>query len=139
MFFGLTNDHTSAHIYRSVLEGVAFGIRNIVEMVENAGLTVQDVISVGGGTNNKTWVQIVSDCTGKEQQVLPAQNGAAYGAALLAGKGIGITDDPAEHTKTAEAKYRPNQHNRSVYDAAYRKYRNLYEATKLLMHDMKEE
>jgi len=87
---GLTLSHTRAHIYRAILEGIAYGICHNIETFRAINANVDRVIAVGGGTKSKTWVQIVSDVAGIEQ-IIPEQTiGASYGDAFLAGLAIGM-------------------------------------------------
>jgi xylulokinase len=128
---GLTLQHTRAHLFRAVLEGVAFGVRHNVETVRAAGATIERVHAVGGGAATDVWLQIVSDATGLAQQVSAVNVGASYGDAFLAGLAIGAHgwDDLSAWVKR-DRTIEPNDANAAVYDARYGVYRELYEATK---------
>ncbi|HEY0237893.1 MAG TPA: FGGY-family carbohydrate kinase [Friedmanniella sp.] len=132
---GLTLDHTRAHLYRAVYEGVAYGVRQLFELLDTDLAPVTRVVAVGGGTQTGLWPQIVSDVTGRAQ-VLPAQTiGASYGDALLAAIGVGLAapdTDWAVEAGTVE----PDPRTRSTYDELYAAYGALYPATRPVVHTL---
>jgi len=81
--------HTRAHLYRAGLEGVAYSINQHVRIFEEDGVPVRRVMAAGGGTKNATWMQIVSDVTGKSISVPAIGIGASYGDAMMAAVGTG--------------------------------------------------
>lgn len=86
---GLSLRHRRGHLFRAVYEGIAFGIRQILEFLEQGAEPPRRLVAVGGGTQGGLWTQVVSDVCGREQD-LPAQTiGASYGDALLAAIGTG--------------------------------------------------
>ena len=90
-FIGLTVRHQRAHLTRAVLEGVAFGIRDNFALMQEAGLPEPDQVRIsGGGARSDLWRQIMADVLGAELVTVNTTEGAAYGAALLAGVGAGI-------------------------------------------------
>jgi xylulokinase len=95
---GLTLAHTRGHLFRAVLESVAYGICHNIETFRNIGAQVRQVVAVGGGTKSRTWLQIVSDVAGIPQMV-PAQTiGASYGDAFLAGVAANLEFRPRPTT-----------------------------------------
>jgi xylulokinase len=87
---GLTLRHLRGHMTRAVLEGVAFGLRDCFELVREAGLcTIEQVRVSGGGAKSPVWLQILADVLGVELVTVKTTEGAAYGAAMLAGVGVG--------------------------------------------------
>jgi len=132
---GLSLRHTRAHLFRAVYEGIAFGIRQILELLDGDVDAVQRLVAVGGGTQGGLWTQIVSDVTGREQQV-PAQTiGACYGDALMAAIGVGLVPPETDWTAAGQT-LKPNPATREVYDGLYRSYCELYPATKQYMHQL---
>ncbi len=132
MFAGLTLRHTRGHLYRSIMEGVGYGVRHHLDIMREAGAMPEKVIAVGGGTQGDLWVQIVSDITGVSQLIPERALGASDGDAMLAGLASGIVDsvDRLIGTWTRIARrVDPNPEHASVYDAGYRIYRELYERT----------
>jgi xylulokinase len=99
-FAGLTVRHGMTHITRAVLEGVAFGLRDSFELIKASGLSsIQQVRVSGGGARSPLWRQILADVFGAELVTVNTTEGAAYGAALLAGVGTGAArrDKPARY------------------------------------------
>ena len=91
-FVGLTVRHGLAHMTRAVLEGVAFGLRDSFSLMQGAGLGVIRPVRVsGGGARSPLWRQILADVLGSELATVNSTEGAAYGAALLAGVGAGVS------------------------------------------------
>lgn len=132
---GLTLRHGRGHLFRAAYEGIAFGVRQIVEFLEHDDDPIRRLIAVGGGTQGGLWTQIVSDVTGREQQV-PAQTiGASYGDALFAAIGGGHV--PAEtNWAVAGQVVRPREGTREVYDSLYAAYGELYPLTRDLVHGL---
>lgn len=137
VFAGLTLSHTRAHLYRSMLEGTAFGVRHNVETQREMGAVAQRVVAVGGGASNRLWLQTVSDVLGIEQIVPERTIGASFGDAMLAGLGIGIVRDldtiGEQWVRVAEV-IEPDAALKETYDAYYRVYRDLYEHAKGDLH-----
>jgi len=129
-FIGLTLRHTKAHLTRAVLEGVAFGLRDSLELMRALGLRIEQVRASGGGARSALWRQIVSDIFGAEIVMVNVTEGAAYGAALLAGVGAGVFADVAEACARANHvtdSLVPSA-NAAVYADMYPLYRALYPA-----------
>ncbi len=135
VLFGLTLRHTEMHIYRALMEAVAYSVRHTLECVEGAGFSVEEVISTGGGTSGEVWPQIVSDVTGLRQQVLKQSHGSPMGAAFLSGLVSGVITerqnilDWNETERWVEAD--PEQ--KPLYDRYYGIFRDLYDRNKDLM------
>ncbi len=133
-FIGLTVRHTFAHLTRSVLEGVAFGLRDILTLIREAGAgEINQVRVSGGGARSSLWRQILADVMDAELVTVNTAEGACYGAALLAGVGVAIWPDVksacAATIKTRDATA-PVAANIKVYDDYYQDYRALYPALK---------
>ncbi len=88
-FVGLTLRHGKAHMVRAVLEGVSFGLRDSLEMIKALGVPIEQVRASGGGARSPLWRQIQADVFGTELVLINVTEGAAFGAALLAGVGVG--------------------------------------------------
>lgn len=94
---GLTLAHGRGHLIRAVLEGVAFGMADNLDLLRRVGVEAPQEIRVGGGgARSVLWRQILADVLGTELVTLAADEGAAFGAALLAGAGVGVWGDIAE-------------------------------------------
>jgi xylulokinase len=131
-FVGLTLRHRRAHMTRAVLEGVAFSMRDCAGLLADAGLGVVSQVRVaGGGAKSALWRQIVASVLGAELVTVNSAEGAAYGAALLAGVGAGAWPDvPAACAATISVTGRqlPNAEDARVYADLYPQYRSLYPA-----------
>lgn len=133
-FIGLTRAHTRAHMTRALLEGVAYGLRDIVSLIRQAGLRdIQQVRISGGGARSQAWCQIVADVLELELVTVNTTEGAAYGAALLAAVGLGnwssVEQACAAVIETGKTIVL-QAGNAKVYGALYPLYRNLYHALK---------
>ena len=93
VIFGLTLTHGRSHIYRSCLEGIAYGLRHNIEAMGEVDATPMRLVAIGGGAQDELWLQICSDVTGLRQDVPKKTIGAAYGDAYLAGYAAGIFTD----------------------------------------------
>jgi xylulokinase len=130
---GLTLSHGRGHLYRALLEATAYGVRHNLEAFADAGAEPRRLVAVGGGTRGSLWTQIVSDVTGRPQE-LPAQTiGASYGDALLAGRAAGLVDPGARWNPVAEV-VAPTAAAREAYEPLYAIYRDLYPATRAQAH-----
>jgi xylulokinase len=130
---GLTLRHHRGHLFRAVYEGIAFGIRQILEFLDGAVGPAQRIVAVGGGTQGGLWTQIVTDVCGREQQ-LPAQTiGASYGDALLAAIGTGLVPASTDWSEVS-GRVEPDPANDGIYEELYGTYCELYPATREHVH-----
>jgi xylulokinase len=139
-FVGLTVRHRQAHLTRAVLEGVGFGLRDGFELMQGVGLgAIHQVRISGGGARSPLWRQILADLLNSELVTVNTTEGAAYGAALLAGVG-------ADHWPTVDAacaaviqitgSTQPNPQAVERYEAVYAQYRALYPTLKGTFADL---
>ncbi|MDQ3227033.1 MAG: FGGY family carbohydrate kinase [Chloroflexota bacterium] len=137
VIFGLTLSHGRAHIYRALLEGVAYGLQHNLDLIREAGASPRRIVATGGGSRSALWTQIVSDVTGLPQEVIAPSN-AALGAAFLAGYARGIFRHIGDVRQWAQAEreVRPRDEVHSLYQRHYAVYRRLYERTKEEMHEL---
>ncbi|NUR08291.1 MAG: FGGY-family carbohydrate kinase [Nocardioidaceae bacterium] len=130
---GLSLRHGRGHLFRAVYEGIAFGIRQTLELMQDAGGEATRLVAVGGGTQGGLWTQIVSDVIGRAQQV-PAQTiGACYGDALLAAVGTGLVPPDTDWATVAD-RVEPEPGNADTYAELYETYTSLYPATLEQVH-----
>jgi xylulokinase len=131
-FVGLTVRHTLPHLTRSVLEGVAFGLRDSFELLRQAGLSeVRQVRVSGGGARSLLWRQILADVLQVELVTVNTTEGAAYGAGLLAGVGAGVWPEvgaACAATVCLTGQVTPNAATGERYESLYQQYRALYPA-----------
>lgn len=100
-WIGLTSRHTRAHLVRAVLEGVTFGMGDILDLVAGLGVGVETVRLGGGGAADPFWRQLQADVYGRPVALTAAAEGPALGAALLAGVGAGVWDSVAAACREA--------------------------------------
>ena len=133
-FVGLTVRHTQAHLTRSVLEGVAFGLRDGMELLRTAGAGQPTQVRIsGGGARSALWRQIIADVLQTELVTVNVVEGAAYGAALLAGVGAGVWPDveaACSDVVQLTSRVTPQAEAQARYQALYDQYRGLYPALK---------
>ncbi len=128
---GLTAAHTRAHVIRAILEGVAFSLRDTFNIFRELKIPVNRIRLGGGGARSVLWRQIQADVYGHAVEVVRAEEGAAYGAAILAGVGSGNWHSVEEATdavvQTAH-ELQSDPTNSAILDDAYRTYRRIYPA-----------
>ncbi len=129
---GLTLSHTRGDLYRAALEATGFGVRHNIEAIEAAGGDIRRIVAVGGGTQGGLWTRIVSDITGRPQEIRAQSIGASYGAAFLAAQLVGPasidTWNPVRETVT------PRPEAVEPYNELYGLYRDLYPSTAETVH-----
>lgn len=125
VWMGLSLRHGRPHLYRSALEGVAFGVSHNLAAMGDAGAPPRRLVAVGGGTREDLWAQIVSDVTGMAQDVPTVTIGASYGDARMVADALGV--DTAAWNPVA-ARLTPDETARPVYDQFYSAYLAAYPA-----------
>ena len=132
---GLTLSHRREHLYRAILEGVAYGIRHNLDTFNSIGAKANRVVAVGGGTKSTTWLQIVSDVAGITQSVPNVTIGASYGDAFLAGLVSGILKrENLKDWVRESAEIHPNPKNHLKYEVLYQDYLELYTRNRDILH-----
>lgn len=127
-FVGLTVRHGKAHLTRAVLEGVSYALRDSLELIKGLGLGATQVRVSGGGARSALWRQILADVFNTEIVTVNVTEGAAFGAALLAGVGAGLyssVEDACARTIRITGSTAPSA-AAEVYEAYYPRYRALY-------------
>ena len=137
-FMGLTLRHTLAHMTRAVLEGVAFGLRDNLFLLHEAGAEpVSELRVSGGGASSPLWTEILANVLQSELATVNTTEGAAFGAALLAGVGTGIWPDvqsACQQCIRVTGRIAPDLVLSQRYEAVYSIYRDLYPATREIAH-----
>ena len=132
-FVGQTLTHTRNHLTRAIMEGVTYSLRDSFEIMTSLGVPVKQIRASGGGAKNPFWRQLQADVFGKPVFAMVADEGAAYGAALLATVGAGqykdITEACAATIETAN-ETKPHSSAKKVYDRAFPVYQSLYRSLK---------
>jgi xylulokinase len=128
---GLAASHGRGHIVRAVMEGVAFSLRDTFSIFSELAVPVERVVLGGGGARSALWRQIQADVYGYTAQTVAVEEGAAYGAALLAGVGAGIwttVDRACEAVVRVADTVAPQPRAVSVMNDRYEAYRRVYAA-----------
>jgi len=129
VFYGFSMGHTKAHFIRAIMEGVAFAIRNNAEIIENLGVKIKRVYTVGGGSKSRLWRQIQADVMGKVIVRTNLEEEAALGAAILAGVGVGLYDTITGAVKDIvkiKDIHNPDRERCKQYEKYYKIYKELY-------------
>jgi xylulokinase len=132
-FTGITASHTRGHFVRAVLEGVAFSLRDTLTLFSELGIPVRSIRLGGGGARGALWRQIQADVYGQPVELLEAEEGGAFGAALLAAVGVHAwpTVEAACAATVQVASVIAPTHAAAMNDA-YARFRRLYPALKSL-------
>jgi len=128
-FTGLSVRHDRGALWRAMLEGVAFGLRDSLELLRGLGARPEVGRVSGGGARSELWLRIVASALGLPLERMESDEGSAYGAALLAGVRAGVFADAADAVARC---VRPRSVVEPVwdYDEAYARFRTLYPALK---------
>ncbi|MGD8465990.1 MAG: FGGY family carbohydrate kinase [Anaerolineae bacterium] len=122
-FVGLRLDHTRADMGRALLESAAFEVRGALDHIRQAGLPLERLWLVGGATRNPLWPQIIADVTGVPLSLTRYSHGPALGAALLAGRGLGLWDESPSWVSAGRVE--PDGTHADPYEEQFAAYRHL--------------
>ena len=134
-FVGLSAAHGRGALVRAVLEGVAYGLRDSLELLRELGVRPDVGRASGGGARSRLWLEIVASVLDLPLELTVAEEGAAFGAALLGGVAAGVFPDVRDAVGACvrvRDRVGPNEAWRAVYEAGYARYRALYPALKPL-------
>jgi xylulokinase len=129
IFFGLSFNHKREHLIRAVMEGVAYGIRHIMENIESLGPKVKEVRATGGQAKSRTWMQIKADVLNKPVTKSAITDTEPLGSAILAGIGVGVFKNVTEAVEsmihvTGRIEPRPDYYDR--YNKLFEIYKEVY-------------
>jgi xylulokinase len=133
---GLSATHGRAQVIRAILEGVAFSLRDTLTIFGEIGVPVEQIRLGGGGARSKKWRAIQAEAYGREVAQVEAEEGAAYGAAILAGVGAGAwksVDEACAMAIRVKEKIAPDPRRVAEMERGYATYRKLYPALKAAM------
>jgi xylulokinase len=136
MLVGLTASHTRAHVIRAILEGVAFSLRDTFTIFQEIEVPVKTIRLGGGGARSPLWRQIQADIYGHQVETVEAEEGAAYGAAILAGVGAKAwpsVEAACDAVVRIAGNTTPNSEDSLVMEKAYAVYRRIYPAMKSIL------
>ena len=130
-FVGLSASHTRAHMIRAILEGVAYSLKDTFTIFDEIRVPVERIRLGGGGARGSLWQQIQADIYAHEVEILKAEEGAAYGAAILAGVGSGVwksVDEACDATVRIAKAVKPDKTSSATMQRGYQTYRRIYPA-----------
>jgi len=137
---GLTASHTRAHVIRAIMEGVAYSLQDTFTIFGEMKIPVASIRLGGGGARSPLWRQIQADVYGHEVEIVAAEEGAAYGAAILAGVGAGgwpTVEQACDAVVRVAKRVAPSPQDSAVMQTAYPRYRQVYPALKTLCSSLK--
>ena len=132
-FVGLTLSHSRGHMARSVMEGVTYAMRDSLAIIEDLGVPVRECRVSGGGSKSKLWRQLQADVFGKKAVTINAEEGPAYGVALLAAVGDGAyknIQQACDATVRVVTETPVQRSQKRKYDRRFPVYQRLYHALK---------
>ena len=131
VFFGIHPQHTKYHFYRAVIEGVAFGLRDSFELLQNADVPIDHVRITGGGSSSELWCRIIASVLDQPITRMKIQEGPAFGAAMIAGVGEGslssLVDAADQFVETSDT-LEPDDRWVEAYREAYPLFGDLYQS-----------
>jgi FGGY-family pentulose kinase len=139
VIWGFSLNHTPAHVYRSIMEGVAYGTEHIMRYFKESGFVPEEIYACGGATNSDLWMQIHSDVMGVPIYLTEEPNAPLLGDAILGFYGAGIyanIEEAASAMVRIRKSIEPDTENTRRYSYYVDKYIETYPRLKDLMHDM---
>jgi xylulokinase len=130
-FAGITTTHTSAHFVRSVLEGVAYSLNDTFTLFDALGIPVTGIRLGGGGARGPLWREIQAAVYGEAVEILTAEEGGAFGSALMAGVGAGAwrdLDEACAQAISVAERIEPEASAVAAYSVGYARWSKLYPA-----------
>ncbi|MEJ6951219.1 xylulokinase [Natronospora cellulosivora (SeqCode)] len=141
VYFGIGAEHKQKHFIRSVMEGVAYALKDSLELIKEQGVAIEEIRAIGGGAKSAVWQQILADVFGQEISLLNVEEGPAFGAALIAGVGVDVYDSfeeaESDYIKVVET-IAPIEENVKAYEKYYPQYKKLYSSLKENFKDLAE-
>lgn len=139
MFFGLQLKHNRYHMVRAVMEGVAFSLRDSLEIFNHLNVPVERVIASGGFIQSDLWMQIVADVFQKRISTTLTKEHACMGAAIMAAVGTNAYKSIEEAVKVmvkfSDREVEPNENNGKIYKERYELFKSLYIKNKELFRN----
>ena len=126
---GLTLRHGKNELIRSVMEGITYGMKDSLEIIRGMGIEVSEIRLSGGGARSEFWRQMQADVYGQPVCTINAEQGPAYGVALLAGVGTGVwssVEEACDCCISVAAEYKPGRKARAAYRQFYPVFRRVY-------------
>lgn len=135
MFIGMTMDTTRSAMTQAVLEGVAFGLRDSLEVARNLGISIERTKICGGGAKSTLWRKMIANILGLKVDIIESEEGPGYGAAILAAVGCGVFPDvqtAAKNLVHVIDTIEPEKELVQKYEKCYQKFCQIYPTVKTL-------
>lgn len=132
-WIGLSLRHGKSHLARAVIEGATYAMRDSLEIIKEMGVPVRQIRLSGGGARSPFWRQMQADVYGQRVCTINAEEGPAYGVALLAAAGTGAYKNVVEAcaaTISVVTETKPDVKSKRIYNRLYPTYGNLYRSLK---------
>ena len=130
VFYGFTLRHTKAHFVRSIMEAIACIVRRNIEVIEGLDIPVNEIRGLGGGSRSAVWNRIKCDVTGRPVVTTRNEEAACLGAAILAGRAVGMfgsIEEAVDRMVVVKERLEPDPERHALYDGIYARYRDLYD------------
>jgi xylulokinase len=137
---GLSLHHSSAHIFKALLEGVGFEVMWNIKTFESLGISVKSAVLIGGATKSRIWPQIISDMLNIPLKIPRIQEAACLGAAILAGVGAKVFHDCHDGAEQLVSDYRyvyPEEDNKEQYETFFSSYQRFFRKLREAETEMK--
>ena len=131
VFYGFTLLHKKGHFARAIMESLAYIVRRNLEALESMGIRVSEIRSLGGGSKSPVWNQIKADVLGCKLMTMTTKEAACLGAAILAGKAVGLfpsVQEAVEGMSHVKEEYFPDPEVKPVYDRCFAGYKDLFKS-----------
>ena len=129
VYFGISLIHAKGHFIRSIMEAMGYMIRANLDSLKNMGISIEKIISTGGGAKSPFWCQIKADITGTIIEVPEYTETSLHGAAILAAVSMGEFKSIEEACKRfvkIKKVYYSDSKNKHIYDKGYEKYKSIH-------------
>ena len=139
LFIGMSMDTTRSAMTQAVMEGVAFALRDSVEVARSLGVCIERTKICGGGAKSSLWKKIIANVLNVRVDVIESEEGPGYGAAMLAAVGCGAfasVEAAADQLVHVVDTIEPEEELVQKYEKRYQKFRRIYPAVKTLYHEL---
>ena len=134
LFFGIKSFHDQSYFLRAALEGICYGLKNILQIIEQATQAIKQLNVSGGFIHSETWVQILADVTGKKICLVQTEDASAIGAGFLYLKAIKIVEDYSSLKPSKKATIEPGENNNLAHEKYFQVFKDLYLNLQESMH-----
>lgn len=136
---GMSLGSTRGHVFRALMEGIAYGMRDILETFAKHDYQVSRIIACGGATHSPVFMQIYADVLGKPLYTTRVTEASLLGSGVIAAVGAGAYPslaDASQHMVTIEGEYHPRDDQHAAYQFYFEKYQQTYAQLRDIMHDI---